>query len=341
MANRDDWIEPGTFAVAPGVHRIPLPLPNDGLRAVNVYAIEDGDGLVLVDSGWNLPVARELLEQCLKALDVNLTDIHRFLVTHVHRDHYTQAVQVRRDLGTPVALGHREADSLAELRSFDRRSMGPQITSLQAHGADDLAQQLIAYFEAEGGDHDRSIWEDPDTWLADGPLDLDGGRALQVVETPGHTRGHVVFHDAAASLLFAGDHVLPTITPSIGFEAVLEHNPLGAFLSSLARVRALPDATLLPAHGPVAPSVHARVDELVAHHGQRLDETEAAVRRGATTGYEAAHLLRWTRRGRALDELDVFNQMMAVGETVSHLQLLVAQGRVSRAEGTPVRYAPA
>jgi hypothetical protein len=33
-----DWTEPGLFTVAPGVHRIPLPLPNDGLRAVNVYA---------------------------------------------------------------------------------------------------------------------------------------------------------------------------------------------------------------------------------------------------------------------------------------------------------------
>ena len=40
--------------MADGVHRIPLPLPNDGLRAVNVYAIADGDGLTLVDSGWAL-----------------------------------------------------------------------------------------------------------------------------------------------------------------------------------------------------------------------------------------------------------------------------------------------
>ncbi|MGH3629143.1 MAG: MBL fold metallo-hydrolase, partial [Sciscionella sp.] len=36
--DRHAWEEPGAFPVAPGVHRIPLPLPNDGLRAVNVYA---------------------------------------------------------------------------------------------------------------------------------------------------------------------------------------------------------------------------------------------------------------------------------------------------------------
>ena len=38
--------------VAAGVHRIVCPLPDDGLKAVNVYAIEDGDGLALVDTGW-------------------------------------------------------------------------------------------------------------------------------------------------------------------------------------------------------------------------------------------------------------------------------------------------
>ena len=45
--SRDDWTLPGVFEVAPGVHRIVCPLPGDGLKAVNVYAIEDGDGLAL------------------------------------------------------------------------------------------------------------------------------------------------------------------------------------------------------------------------------------------------------------------------------------------------------
>ena len=52
MADRHAWIEEGAHLVAPGVHRIPLPLPSDGLRAVNVYAIEGSNGLVLIDSGW-------------------------------------------------------------------------------------------------------------------------------------------------------------------------------------------------------------------------------------------------------------------------------------------------
>jgi hypothetical protein len=48
-----------------------------------------------------------------------------------------------------------------------------------------------------------------------------------------------------------------------------------------------------------------------------------------------AQVLRWTRRKRHLDALDPFNQMLAVTETRAHLELLVAQGRltVSWADG--------
>jgi glyoxylase-like metal-dependent hydrolase (beta-lactamase superfamily II) len=188
----------------------------------------------------------------------------------------------------------------------------------------DMVEKMLSH----GRDHvDELEWALPDDWLTEGTLAV-GARELRVVETPGHTRGHVVFHDAAGALLFAGDHVLPTITPSIGFEPVLSPDPLGDFLGSLAKVRAMPDARLLPAHGPVTDSVHARVDELVAHHGARLDETEKAVRSGATTAFEVAGQLRWTRRQRELADLDPFNQMLAIAETAAHLELLVAQSRL-------------
>jgi hypothetical protein len=53
-------------------------------------------------------------------------------------------------------------------------------------------------------------------------------------------------------------------------------------------------------------------------------------------------VLRWTRRGRALDELDPYNQMLAVTETAAHLQLLTAQGRLARHEADGLRwYGPA
>ena len=322
---RGEWTRPGVFEVSPGVHRIPLPLPNDGLRAVNVYVLRDSDGLALIDSGWAIPEARETLVAGLQKLDLGLEDIRRFLITHIHRDHFQQAITLRREMPVHVGLGQGEQASMEVLTEPSRRPLEHQIGALRAMGAAALADMVQASFKDV--EVDELEWAVPDEWLTEGTVPV-GSRQLEVVETPGHTRGHVVFHDLAAKLLFAGDHVLPTITPSIGFEPVLSPNPLGDFLGSLAKVRARPDAMLLPAHGAVTDSVHARVDELVAHHGARLDETEQALRSGAITAYDVARRLRWTRRQREVDDLDPFNQMLAIAETAAHLELLVAQDRV-------------
>jgi glyoxylase-like metal-dependent hydrolase (beta-lactamase superfamily II) len=315
-----------------------LPLPNDNLRAVNVYTVVDGSGLMLIDSGWAVPDARERLDEALKSLDCAVADIRRFLITHAHRDHFTQAITLRREFSTRVSLGLGERPSLEILQNPDRRPLEPQLHQLLRYGAAHLVDDIVAGMVGHQP-LDRSEWEFPDDWLEEGEIISATSRELAVIETPGHTRGHVVFQDRRAGLLFAGDHVLPTITPSIGFEPLLSPNPLGDFLASLARVRAMPDAVLLPAHGAVAPSVHARVDELVDHHGRRLEETEAALAEGAETAFEVAGLLRWTRRLRRIDELDLFNQMLAVAETGAHLALLVAQERVTRMlDGEVFRY---
>jgi len=152
------------------------------------------------------------------------------------------------------------------------------------------------------------------------------------VATPGHTRGHLAFTEFDAGLLFAGDHVLPHITPSIGLEAAPADFPLRDYLDSLQLIRSMPDTRLLPAHGPVTTSAHERVDELLDHHDRRLGEIEALVTRGAATAYEAASLMTWTRHRRQLSELDMFNEMLAVLETMSHLDVLVLQGRLRRTE---------
>src|SRR5438552_17002007 len=112
---KHEWEQPGAYRVARGVHRIPLPLPNDGLHAVNVYAIEDGDGLVLIDSGRALEESRALLETSLGHLGHDLGSIKGFLITHVHRDHNTQAIVIRKLFGAKVALGIGEQPGLANL----------------------------------------------------------------------------------------------------------------------------------------------------------------------------------------------------------------------------------
>ena len=321
----DDWQEPGAHPVAPGIYRIPLPLPMDGLRAVNVYAVTAGSSVTMIDAGWAIEESRAQLEQSLKQIDAGLGDVDRFLVTHVHRDHYTQAITLRREFGTRVSLGVGERPSLDELHESGAGHRA-QTAQLRRYGAARVLDELVARGWREP--IDLAQWEFPTDWLTDGQTVAVGERALRAVHTPGHTRGHLVFADLADGLLFAGDHVLPHITPSIGFEASVTESPLADYLRSLAAVRALPDLRLLPAHGPVTGSVHARVDELLAHHEDRLAASEAAVRAGAVTPYEAARALGWTRRRRAFADLDPWNQMLAVCETAAHLLVLAAQGRL-------------
>jgi glyoxylase-like metal-dependent hydrolase (beta-lactamase superfamily II) len=338
VSDAPHWTEPGAYQVADGVHRIPLPLPMDGLRAVNVYVLETEEGLTLVDGGWAIAEARSRLEDGLAALGHKVRDITRFLVTHVHRDHYTQAVAVRAEVGAHVSLGIGDKGTL-DLVTQDALA-DPTPAQLRRAGADRVAASWAKAFA--GAAPDREHYLPPDTWL-EGDLRLRvGSRLVDAVATPGHTRGHYVFADRAAGLLFAGDHVLPTITPSIGFEPNYAAQPLGDFLSSLAKVRALPDLRLLPAHGPVTSSTHARVDELVAHHEDRLDRCLASVRAGRSTAYEVAADLPWTRHARTLDELDLFNAALASLETMAHLELLAARGDVVRTEQGDTRlYAPA
>jgi glyoxylase-like metal-dependent hydrolase (beta-lactamase superfamily II) len=319
MIDRHAWERPGAHEEAPGIFRVPLPLPGDALKAVNVYVIVDGDRLVLIDGGWAMAESTERLTAGLGAIGFDLGDIREFLVTHVHRDHYTQAVAVRRTHGSRVSLGEGERVGLDLLRTF---TVHPDVARLRRAGAPALSTQMADL----RGERETQDWEDPDVWLANGvDLPLES-RTLRVIATPGHTRGHVVFHDPAHNTLFAGDHVLPHITPSIGVELVRPPSPLRDYLSSLELIRALPDARLLPAHGPTTASVHERIDELLTHHEVRLDATAKVVDAGASTAFEAASALTWTRHERRLADLDIFNQVLATLETSAHLIVLVERG---------------
>jgi len=322
-----DWTRPGVFRCAPDVYRIPLPLPMDGLRAVNVYAIRHDAEITLIDAGWAIPEARELLAAGLAELDAGFPDVHRFLVTHIHRDHYTQAVALRREFGIRVALGAGERHGLETINDPDQPEGPIMATRLRRAGG----HAVLAKLQGLRSPHlDMADWAPPDEWIADGERLPVGDRTLVAVETPGHTRGHLVFADEPADIMFCGDHVLPRITPSIGLEPDPKVSPLADFLSSLELIRERPDARMLPAHGPVGMRVHERIDELIAHHSKRLDATLAALAEGRSTAYAVAGVLTWTRRERTLSELDPFNEMLATLETMAHLEVLVERGIATR-----------
>ena len=270
---------PRSRTSAGAYYRIPLPLPLDGLKAVNVYAITDPGGVDLIDAGMAIVAARERLTEALRQLGYGLGDVRNFLVTHIHIDHYSLAVELRREFRTLISLGEDERANMLATREMINGTSSHRVfgaESLRRLGAAELIGRLST-LERHGPMF--ADWEDPDRWVADG-TDLDlRTRTLRAVHTPGHTLGHLVYHDAASEIMFAGDHVLPHITPSIGFEPAGNRMALRDYLSSLARTLALPDARLLPAHGPVTGSTHERVNELLAHHD---DAAGRDARRGAS-----------------------------------------------------------
>jgi glyoxylase-like metal-dependent hydrolase (beta-lactamase superfamily II) len=234
------------------------------------------------------------------------------------------------ELGADVALGIDEKPGLDLFHEeFATYEGNPFARVLVTAGAADVAE---VWSQGNGEMPDLALWQHPDTWLEGDHEIAVGARRLDAVHTPGHTPGHYVFADRADRLLFAGDHVLPTITPSIGFTVPPTPQPLGDFMASLTKVRALPDLRILPAHGPVAPSSHARVDELLVHHEHRLELCLAALASGPLDAAHAARHLGWTRHEHAYDELDVFNRGMAAMETKAHLELLVARGLLTSNE---------
>jgi glyoxylase-like metal-dependent hydrolase (beta-lactamase superfamily II) len=309
--------------VAPGIHRIPLPLPNDALKAVNVYVVHDDAGVTLIDGGWAVPEALGRLRTGLAELGLGVDDIRSVFATHFHRDHYTLAVQLRRLTGCELALGEGERETLA-LLSEGRRA---------ADGFAEMLRRAGSPAAEADGEWTRPApmpYDEPSRWLTDGEALRAAGHDLRALATPGHTRGHFCFADATAGVLFAGDHILPHITPSIGFETAPSHLPLGDYLISLAAIRGRPDTPLLPAHGPVIGSAHVRIDELLAHHDQRLERCGDAVAAGARTAYEVASRLPWTRHERELSDLADFNRVLAIHETLAHLDVLVMRGRLRR-----------
>ena len=339
VEDRHAWAAPGVEDLGGGVHRIPLPLPMAGLKAVNVYAIVDDHGVDLIDAGMALAQAREGLIAALAQLGRELGDVGNYFITHAHRDHYTLAVELRRTRrsgatgrGT-IALGAGEQANLVAARELGRGNSGGFLADLRRMGALELAAKLGA---ASGGGNDRpgpEEWEDPDRWIDDGTeLDLRS-RKLRAIHTPGHTRGHLVFHDETSRTLFAGDHILPHITPTIGFEPARTRLALRDYMDSLRLILTLPDARLLPAHGPVQDSAHRRVNELLAHHEQRLDEILQALRPGRSSAYEAAQAIRWTRRQLRYTDLELVSQLLAAGETAAHLEVLVLRGQLTRHTG--------
>jgi len=78
-----------------------------------------------------------------------------------------------------------------------------------------------------------------DELVGDGDRVTLGESVFEVIATPGHTLGHIVYYDAAGGHLFSADALF-----SLGVGRMFEGTP-GPMWAGLTRLRALPDETLV------------------------------------------------------------------------------------------------
>jgi glyoxylase-like metal-dependent hydrolase (beta-lactamase superfamily II) len=314
--------------VAPGIRRIPIPLPIRGLSIVNAYLVEGAHGWSLVDAGLHTAEAEQALRGGLADAGIGLEDVQRVFVTHLHPDHMGMAGTLER-AGAEVLMHTPEIAAARRTWSKGHEAIDATYDWFVRHGMprdvdEGMREAWIAMGErVDDLEHVGGV-DDGES------VDL-GGRATRLRWTPGHTDYHAVLIDERDGVLFAGDHVLPRITSNIGLYPSSRDDPLGDFMGALTRLRDLPVKRVLPAHGDPFDDLAGRVDELIAHHETRLEATLAAVGTSERDAYAIARILFPVLRS-------AHEERFALAETLAHLRHLERKGHVREIDGSPARW---
>lgn len=312
--------------VAPGVRRIALPLPL-ALRSVNVYLIEGVRGWSLVDSGMHTAEAEAELRSGLGVAGIALPDLRQAFITHLHPDHLGMAGTLR-DAGVELLMHGPEIDRAREVWAADHHLVNATHEFFKRHGMPHDVDQGMRAAWLDMGKHVDPF--EPMRAVADGEtLDL-GGRAMTAIWTPGHTDHHAVLFEASSGTLLSGDHVLPRITSNVGLYPNARPDPLGDFLAALEKMKPLGVKRVLPAHGEPFDDCNGRVDEILAHHAQRLDEALNALG-GGRDAYAVCRILFPKLRSP-------HEERFALAETLAHLRYLQLRGRVREDAGHPIMW---
>lgn len=316
--------EPGTLLpLAEGVGWMRSPVPGS-LNHINLWVLEDGDGIALVDSGLDIPPAREAWEALFAGPLAGRT-VTRIIVTHFHPDHLGLAGWLAERFGVRLWMTRGEW-LFARMLTSDVRDTPPR--------------EAFAYWRAAGWSEERVAAEAEKGWgrfasvvspvplshvrIQDGDRIRVGARLWRVVIGSGHSPEHACLVDDEGRLMIAGDQVLPRITSNVSLSlSEPEADPLGEWLASIARLRELPDDLLvLPSHGEPFTGLHARLDALAEGHRGRLDALHdfLAEPRRAVDCFGVLF-------GRQIED---GSMGLATGEAMAHLRRLEVEGRAVR-----------
>ncbi len=357
MRQEQERAQPDVVEVARGVLRMQLPIELPGLGHVNMYALVDDRGLVVIDPGLPTDVSWDALRERLRAADYDVRHIHTVVVTHSHADHYGGAARIHAETGCRV-IGHQNFSAFGEChyRPHLEVSVEHLETDEPADGAqpepvpDDRARnQVVPGWLRDPGlprglapwggklpeisAVERNLWERSQLMPAlaivprlthtvrHGSRVSLAGRDWFVWHTPGHTADHVCLYDPDQGTFLSGDHVLPSITPHISGTSMIPDS-LRAFFDSLDRVLEVgPVAQCLPAHGHPFADLASRAQAIKLHHVERLERIKDIGRRlgTATVAQYASELFHPRNQG-----------YMAQSEAYAHLEHLRLRNEVER-----------
>jgi len=157
----------------------------------NPYLIVDPDGLTVIDTG--LPHSEKKILAYVTSLGKRVQDVKRIIITHADFDHIGGLAALQAATGARTYASRIEADAIA--RGKSSREINPSGFSLRR-----VLFALIRPFI-------KATPVKVDEILAEGDtLPVLGG--LRVVETPGHTPGHISLFAPSAKVLFCGDSMV-------------------------------------------------------------------------------------------------------------------------------------
>ena len=311
--------------IVSGIRWLRMPLPF-ALDHINLWLLEDGDDVTLVDTGYANAITRELWERHF-AQTLGGRPVTRIVATHCHPDHLGNAAWIAERFGCRVTMTHGEFMSAHAI--IDERAAHAPADTCELFRLHGMSESDVRDQSARGNQYKRGVPVAPTSFdrIRDGDEIHAAGQAWRVIEGYGHSSEHAALFCDAVDVLIAGDMLLPKISTNVAvWPADPNGDPLGRFLASLASLESLPAQTLvLPSHGLPFRGIHMRVAQLRAHHDARLAELSDAIA-AARAPVSAADMVPVLFRR----ELDLQQRFFAMGEAIAHLNYLWHRRRVAR-----------
>ena len=310
------------------VFRLPLPIPFE-VGPVNAYLIRR-DEPALIDCGPKSPDVRVALEAYLAALGVAPRALRHLVATHSHIDHHGNLAWLAAE--APDGAIHVHEDDAHLIFEYDEsidERVGLVLEISRFWGFPDqvlpMVEKMYRSFRKYSDSLGRERWRPIRGAEAEVAF---GAVRVRAIHAPGHTEGLVCLYlDEEGGLLFSNDCILERITPNPTVympEYRGRRTGLADYIESLARLRALRVAKILPGHGPAFGGLERRIDEILRHHVERKEKIVEILR--ADAGRRAVidlAIALWP-------SIEPTEYYLACREMHGHLELLEAEGRVRR-----------